>query len=47
MMNRGLECVATYQDCGKEDKTGYHAVVHCPKATTLRYELQNGWILLD
>jgi hypothetical protein len=46
-MNRGLKHVATYQVCGKEDETGYHAVLHGPKATALRYEPQKGWILPD
>jgi hypothetical protein len=46
-MNRGLEHVVTYQVCGKEDKMGYHAVVHCPQATALRYEPWKGWIPPD
>jgi ribonuclease HI len=44
---RGLEQCAMCQVCGREDEIGYHAVVCCPKAVALRYELRKGWRIPD
>jgi hypothetical protein len=43
--SRGLKGMATCQICGKEDESGYHAVICCPKAVALRYELRKIWNL--
>jgi hypothetical protein len=42
---RTLAKHTTCQVCGREDETAYHAVVRCPKATTLRHELRVVWAL--
>jgi hypothetical protein len=44
---RGLEQSAMCQVCRREDETGYHAVVCCPKTVALRYELRKAWRILD
>jgi hypothetical protein len=36
---------ATCQVCGREAKTGWHAIVQCTKARALRHELRQFWDL--
>jgi hypothetical protein len=33
--------------CGREDESGYHAVLRCTKARALRLELRKQWVLPD
>jgi hypothetical protein len=33
--------------CGREDESGYHAVLRCTKARALRLELSKQWVLPD
>jgi NMD protein affecting ribosome stability and mRNA decay len=44
---RTLMREATCQICGREDESGYHAVVLCTKAAGLRYEMRKICLLLD
>jgi hypothetical protein len=42
---RSFERDARCQICGVEDESGFHAVVRCTKATALRHEMRNVWVL--
>jgi hypothetical protein len=35
MARRGMETLATYTICGREDETSYHAMLKCPRARAL------------
>jgi hypothetical protein len=38
---------ASCQICTCEEETGYHAMVRCTKASTLRQEMRHTWVLPD
>jgi hypothetical protein len=42
---RTLEKEAACQVCGKEDESGYHAVVQCSQTSALRREMRKHWVL--
>jgi 5-methylcytosine-specific restriction endonuclease McrA len=44
---RTLADDAVCQLCGREDETGYHAVVSCTKSRALRHEMIRHWLLPD
>jgi hypothetical protein len=37
--------VATCSICGREDESGFHAMIRCTKTRALRYELRKHWLL--
>jgi hypothetical protein len=44
---RKLEKDAVCQVCGREEESGYHAVVRCSQAIALRREMRKHWVLPD
>jgi hypothetical protein len=42
---RTLSADATWQICGTEEESGYHAVIRCTGAVALHHEIRSHWLL--